>query len=144
MFDDILQFADVSRKGVVHETHKRLTGNFLNLFVERAGEFLDKIVCERRNILLAVAQRREGHLDHIETVEEVLAKPPLFHFFAEIFVGGRNHPDIHLDLLAPPDRSKRSFLQHYKEFYLKMEGKLSNFVQKDAPSLRLLKNSIVF
>ncbi len=50
---------------------------------------------ERRNVLAAVAQRRQHHLDDVEAIEEILAEAALADAGREVSIGRGD--DAHVD-----------------------------------------------
>ena len=64
------------------------------------GEPAEEVLGEQRDVLAALAQRRDPHLDHVEPVVEVLAEGAARDLGLEIAVGRGDHADVDLDLLG--------------------------------------------
>ena len=62
-----------------------------------------KVLCEQRDVLLSIAQRRNFHIDDIEPVIQVFAKFALARQLRQVLVGGTDDPHIDGYLLAPAD-----------------------------------------
>src|SRR5882724_10003904 len=65
---------------------------------QRAAELLrhacEEVLGQGRDVLAAIPQGRQHHLDHVEAIEEVLAEAPLADERGEVAVGGRDHPHV--------------------------------------------------
>ena len=73
--DDVLQLADVARPAVVHQQVERLRLELdAGLAVLRAV-LLEEVLRQRRNVVLALPQRRQVDVDDVQPVVEVLAEP---------------------------------------------------------------------
>ena len=78
------------------------------VLVEARVVALEEEVDELRQILDALAQRRQAHRNHVEAVEEVLAERAVLDGALEVDVGRRNQAERRLDRLAcrRPARSR--------------------------------------
>src|SRR5213078_2481593 len=74
--DRILQLPDVAGPRIAQHAFQRGRRE-----PQRAAQLRrrarEEVLGQRRNVLAAIAQRRQGHLDHVETVEDILAEAPL-------------------------------------------------------------------
>src|SRR5579872_3070624 len=55
---------------------------------------LEEVIDEGRDFLSALPQRRQPHIDYVQTEEKVAAKGPFFYFRMQIPVGGGDNPEI--------------------------------------------------
>ena len=60
---------------------------------------LDEVLHEQRNVVLAIAQRRQLHVDDVQPVEQILAEPSFLHQLPEIDVRRSDDAHVHLDRL---------------------------------------------
>ncbi len=65
---------------------------------------------DRQDVIDAVAQRRQAHVDNVEAVVEILAKGALLHHFLEVLVGGRHYPHVDALHTARAHRANLLFL----------------------------------
>ena len=72
--NDVFQFAHVSRPVKIHQEFQSLRRNLRNGFAGFTRVPLQKIIGERRDIFLVIAQRRNIDGDDVEAVIEILAK----------------------------------------------------------------------
>ena len=73
--DDVAQLADVAGPGVpLEDPHRALVDRGHRPAVARV-ELADERLNEQRQILLAVAQRRQADREHVEAVEQIFAQP---------------------------------------------------------------------
>ncbi len=93
-FNDVLQFAYVSRPVVGHEQRQGLDVDAGYRLAVQTVEPGDELVGNQRDVFLAAAQRRQFDADDIHTVVEVFAKDLLPNQRAEVLVGGDHHPGI--------------------------------------------------
>ena len=68
------------------------------------------MIQQNRYVFDPVAERRYRNVDHVESVEQVLAESPLLHFMAQASIGGGNEARIDLDGLGSPDGHHLAFL----------------------------------
>ena len=68
-FDEIFEFADVARPGVVDQRLHDRRGNVRDGFVLAAAEFLDEIADQERNVFRALAEGREMNGKDVEAVD---------------------------------------------------------------------------
>jgi hypothetical protein len=89
-----------------------------------------KVIDERRDVFLPLAQRRELNLHDIQPEEEIAPERAFLHFLDEIAIGRGDDREF-----RPPyrQRSKRpefSLLEHPQQFRLQVERQLADFVEK--------------
>src|SRR5262252_3940666 len=96
---DVLELANIAGKSESGEHLDRGIGKLLGLDPELARALLEKLPRKRRDILGALAQRRQSQPYDIEPVQEVFAKQPLPHTLLEILV--RRRDDAHVGLQRP-------------------------------------------
>ena len=92
--DDVLEFADVARPGVVHHRGEGFRADFLRDETAVGREAGQKVLDEQRDVVLALAQRRHDQMDDVEPVEEVFAELPLRDHVAQVPVGRRDHAHV--------------------------------------------------
>ncbi len=88
---------------------------------------------EQRHVVLAVAQRRQLDRDDVQPVEQIFAELALFHHLAEIDVGRRDDPDVHLDRLHAAEAHEVALLDDAQQLRLRLERDVADFVEEDAP-----------
>src|ERR1051326_7947188 len=133
--EDALKLADVSfpwilQKYLHHDRAALRTGGFT----------LEESPDEKREVRLAVSERREIYGKDIEAVVEILSELLLLHRVAQVAVRRGDHADIHLHRFRPSDPVERAVLQHAEEFHLKRLARLSDFIEKNRPPVRQLES----
>jgi len=63
---------------------------------------LEKMVHEKRNVVLALPERRKVDGNDVQAVEEVRAEFLVGHGFLEVRIRGRDEPHIDFDRVVPP------------------------------------------
>ena len=94
-FDEILELAHIARIVVFEQTRRRFLGK-----VQRAslglGETGEKLVGQRQDVLAPIAQRGNLHVNHVESVEKVLAKTSGLNLVGQVAIGGRDEAGVDL------------------------------------------------
>src|SRR5581483_2902024 len=90
------------------------------------------------HIVRALAQRRKPDVEHLEAIEEILAKVAAFDRLAQIAV--RRSDDAHVGFDDPRAAQplELALLQHAQELRLRAEAHLADFVQKQRAAGREL------
>src|SRR5207249_4935109 len=88
-----------------------------------------------RDVLAAVAQRREINIDDVEAIEQILAEIPAGDFFLQIDVGGGDHAGVDLERLRVADANELALLQDAQQLDLKLRLKRADLVEKDGSAL---------
>jgi len=96
-----------------------------------AGEALHELAGEVRDILHAVAQRRDLDGDDVEAEEQVLAEFLALDAFLEVPVGGGDDADVDLDGAVAADAFEFAFLEDAQELGLDLGRDFADFVQED-------------
>ncbi|MDH7511571.1 MAG: hypothetical protein QHH14_01335 [Clostridiales bacterium] len=99
------------------------------------AEVLDK----KRNILLLFPEgrREDGH--DIEPEIEVLPEFSSVYLFAQVLVGGGNHPDIDLADFCRANLLDFTFLEDAQDFGLCFQAHVSDFIKENRPSVGLFE-----
>jgi hypothetical protein len=132
----VAELADVARPVVAHELGLRLGGDALGRDVCAARHLVEQALGEHRDRLLPLAQRRDLEAQHFEPVEEVGAEPPGRHGVLEPDVGGRDHPEVHLDLDRAADAPELAALDRAQQLGLAAEVHLADLVQEERAAVR--------
>ncbi len=86
------------------------------------------ICLANRDILYALAERRQAYWKHMQPVEEILAKLAIRDERRQILIRGGNDAHIHFDVMLSPDPLKFSFLQYPKQFDLHRRRDLADLI----------------
>src|SRR5215467_8085967 len=101
--DGVLEFANVAWPIVCEQKTAGLGADAANRFLELAVIPVDEEVDEGKNVLSALAQRRDENGDDGEAVIEVLAEVAFADGFFEIAIGCGDHADIDLHVAHASD-----------------------------------------
>src|SRR5438105_2689162 len=139
---DVLELADVARPGIpeqpVHRGRAQAQGAALPL-----GEPAEEMLGQARNILPALAQRRERDRNYVEAIEEVLAELALVDHLLEIAVGGSDDPDVDGDRLGGADGTDLAALEGAQELDLEGRRHLADLVEQQRPARGLLEEPLL-
>ena len=104
-----------------------------------ARVLLEEVVHKRRDIGLALPERRQGHGDDVEPIVEVLAKTARLHLGGEIAIRRRHQPDVDLDRLRPPTRSNSRSCSTRRSLHLHRRRDLADLVEEQGPAIGQLE-----
>src|SRR5947207_14762922 len=96
---------------------------------------------ERWNVLAAVAQRGQHHLDDVEAIEEVLTEAPLADPRREVAVGGGDHAHVDGRGLRRTEPSDFAALERAEELDLERGGHLRDLVQEERAAVGFLEEA---
>ena len=92
--DHVLQLADVSRPRVTNERIHGLGRDGIDLLGHIEGKVLRKVPDEERNVLGALAQRRNMDGKNVQPIEQIGAELLLFDHRTKIAIGRREEPGV--------------------------------------------------
>src|SRR5215471_5728126 len=143
-FDDIPQFSNIARPGIVQQGIETSLGNRLYLLSHSRIQLLDEVRNQRWNVIPALAKRRYGNRINAQAIIEVRSKSAGPDRLAKVAIGRGNEADIDLDSAAAAQPLKLAFLNDPQEFHLQVGGKLADLIQKDGPSACNLESADAF
>ena len=119
----------------------RLDGNGLDTLVHPPRELLREVADERRDVVLALAQRRIHDRKHVEAVIQIAAKLFVRHHGDEVAVGRGHEPDVDADRPGAAKAFELLLLQHPQQLRLQLQGDVTDLVQKQRPAMRQLESA---
>src|SRR5262245_36898018 len=141
--DRILELADVARETVGEQPLERLGGDPLDLLAELARVPLEEVVDEQREVVLALAQRRQRDLDHVEPVVEVFAEARRRDFLLEASVGRRDDAHVGPLVLRASDPPERLLLDHAQQLDLERERDVADLVEEQRALVGELEEALL-
>src|SRR5262249_26057000 len=102
-------------------------------------QLLDEVSGEQREVLLALAQRRQLDRHHLEAEVEVLAKLPLGDRRLQVAVRRRQQADVDLDWLVGADAVDLLVLQDTQQLRLQRQRHVANLVQEQRAAAGVLE-----
>ena len=97
---------------------------------------------EQRDVVLAIAQRRQLDRDHVEAVEEILAELPFLHHLPQVDVGRGDDADVDLDRLHAAEPHEVALLDHAQQLGLRLERDVADLVEEDAALVGEVEQSL--
>ena len=101
------------------------------------------MIDQQWDIILALVQGRHMEHNHAEPVVEVFPEIALGNLFLQIFVRGRDYPDVHLDVLVASHARKLLFLEHPEDLCLGGKAHVSDLVEEESAAVGLLEFALV-
>src|SRR4029453_4133238 len=92
----------------------------------------------------SLAQRRDVDRKDVQAVQQIGAELSVADSLIEVSIRGRDNPDAHADCLSAPKWFELLLLKDAQQLHLCVEGKLSDFVQKDGAAIGQLKSADSF
>src|SRR3989442_3083645 len=135
------QLADVAGPAVRAQGVEPLRRQALARQVVLAARALEEVLGERRDVLAALAQRRNAHGEHGEPVIEVAAEPARADGLREVLVGGGDHPYVEVLALRAAQRAHAPLLDGREQLRLQCLRQETDLVEEDAAAARRLKES---
>ena len=111
-FNDIFQFADISRPAVSIEKPFHFGIHPLDRYAEFAfvAILVDEVIHQQPDVFLTALEWRQSDMDHIQAVIKIFSEAALLHFIFQDFIGGGNHANIHCNGPYAADALKILFL----------------------------------
>ena len=98
-------------------------------------------LAQRGQVFAPLAQRRHHDLDHVETVEQVLAKTPGLHFGRQVLVRGADDAHVHRFFLRVAERPHAPLLNRAQQLGLHGQWQIADFVKKQSAATRGLEEA---
>src|SRR5213079_1385559 len=136
--DHVAELAHVARPRVAHELRERLVGDPVDALLARHLAVAQELADQERDILDALAQRRDAYRHHVDAVVEVLAHPPLGHRLRQLHVGGGDDAHVDLDAAVRAELLDLALLEHAEQLQLHVERDALDLVQEQRPAGREL------
>ena len=127
----VLEFAHVPLEGIVRKGRKQFLGNRRRVLAVARREAALEALHEHWNLLDALAQGRDRDLDDVQAEEQILPEASLPYEFRQVPVGGRDDPNVDVDVVVPSQACEFRVLQHLEEHCLEARRHLADLVQKD-------------
>src|SRR5437870_806059 len=137
--DDVLELAHVARPVVLGEPFQCFFADRRRLRRRAVTVLREEVLDERRDVLLAFAQRRHVDVDDVESVKEVVAELVLLDLLLEVLVRRAHDADVDLDRKRRPDSLDLAVLEDAQELGLHREAHLGDLVQEDRALVRELE-----
>src|SRR5947209_136952 len=125
---EILQFPDIARPIISHESRHHISRNTPNRFSLAAFGCTEEVIYKQRNIICSFAQRREIDRKYIQSIVQIDAKPSFTYHLLKILVCRRHYAHIDLSCLRTPKPLELLLLNRSQELGLKFERQFANFV----------------
>ena len=137
----VLELADVPRPIMSLKEGERFGRYPSELLLRVACGVRRESIGQKRNVLDAIAQRRNFDRDHAEPKEQVAAEPAGFRFGGEIPIRRRDDSNVDLDRRRSADALELLFLEHSQQLRLEIESHLRDFIEQQSAPMRTLEGA---
>ena len=117
----------------------RLRRQLLGLAPVGGGELAQEVIGQQRNVLAPLAQRRHVERNHVQPVEQILAKIAALDLLLQILVGGRDHAHVHLHELGRAHRLEALLVERAQHLGLRPQAHVADLVQEQRAAVGLLE-----
>ncbi len=137
----VAQLAHVAGPAIGGQVIGHVAGKARTRALQLAGKAGDKLLGQRHDVRLALAQGRQTQTQHVEAIVEIFPKLAFMHQIQQLLLGGADeaHIDLHLLLVAHP--AKYPVLQHPQELGLQMGRHVADLVQHQGAAARQLQHA---
>ena len=141
LLDHVLQLAGIARIIILFQFVDGLIGDGPQLLAKPFVVFPKKSLCQHRNIVRPLAERRDPEIHDIQTIIEILAQLALCHQLLRRLIDRRNDTSLHRDILRSADAADIVFLQNAQQLALQIVRHRTDLIQQQGTPARLLKQS---
>ena len=135
----VLQFAHVAGEVLPRQRAQRRGGEALGRdlqFARGAGQEMPR---QQRDVVAALAQRRQGDAHHVQAVLEVGAEAAFADQRVQVLVGGGDDAHVAAQQFAPTDAVELALGQHAQQAGLQRCRHVADLVQEQRAALGLLE-----
>src|SRR5712671_7580811 len=140
-FHKVLQFPDVARPAIAREGVHGFVGNTLDLFSHAPGVLIGEVVNQKRNVITAIAQRRDVNRKHVQTIVKVAPKLFFGDQLGEAGIRRRQQANIDALCASAAQAFKFLLLQDSQKLGLQFERYIADLIQKERSLVRQLESS---
>ena len=116
--DDVLELAYVPGPAVGPKRVDCRLGNGVDTLARLGTGLHDEVPYEPRDVLGAIAERRQRDGEHVQPIIEIRPKPAVTDGSVQRVIRGRDDPDVHCDGVCGADPFERALLENAQELRL--------------------------
>ena len=139
--NDVLQFPDITRPGMLGKPDLRDRRHVVHRFSILRGEAFEEVTLEQYQIVFPLRQSRYPDLYHREPIKKVFTEAFSGNQGPQILVGGGDDADIHFSAIQRPYALHFLVLKHAEEFSLNRKGHVTDLVQKQRAVMGVLEET---
>ena len=143
LFNHILQLADIPAPSLRLQDLRGFGFNPRQGPVILFGKTLQEQLGQRHDVLFAFPERRQGDVDGVDAVVEVLAEPSLPDQCRQIHIGRADQPDVHRNRLCAAHPYHAPVLDDPQQLGLQVQRDVADFIQEQRPAVGLLELAYV-
>ena len=136
---DVRQLAHVARPSIARQQRQRTRREMRSATAGACAVQGGEVRHERRDVVRALAQRRNFQRDHIQAEQEILAEPALGDGTRQVAVRRRDDPYVDADRLRTSHPLDLLRLDRAQELGLCLGAEVSHLVEEERPGVRELE-----
>src|SRR5262245_14756964 len=137
--DRVIQLAHVTRPGMSEQHAHRLGLEAAEVLAVAPRVALEERCGEQRDVVAALAQRRQDDLDRVEPEQQILAEAPGLDLGAEIGVGRRQQPHRDAARARRSDALELTGLEHAQQLRLLRRRDVRDLVEEQRAAIGQLE-----
>src|SRR4051812_28408359 len=141
--DRVLELAHVAGPAVADQQVIHRRRQRLDVLLVALPELVEEIVAEQRDVLGALAQRRDAQRDRVDAEVEILAQPPVAQRGIEIDVGGADQAEVDMHDPVAADRPVLALLENAQQLGLQIRRHLADLVEQQRAALGHLEQAFL-
>lgn len=134
--NDVLEFPDIARPVVGNERRQSLVRDVRDGFADPVGERFDEVPHQGHDVVAPFTQGRQVNGKDIQAVVEIAAEFITPDQLTQIAVGGGDNPYVDAVRLTAAQAFEFLFLQDPKQFGLRSQRNISDFIQEERAGMR--------
>src|SRR5207237_2045369 len=135
LLDRMLELADVPLPLVSEQRPVRRGRERLRSAAEPGGGRAEEVLDQGRQVLGALAERREDDAHHVQPVVEVLTEGAGLHLGLEVLVGGGEHAHVDAERAVAAHALELALLEHAQDLGLGLERHVADLVEEEAAAV---------
>src|SRR5688500_6040684 len=139
--DGVLQLTNVPRPRVGREERECLRGDACDLLSDLRRRSRREAVCQHRNVLRAIPERRDHDRHDAQPIVEVLPERSGRRIRREVAVRGRDHAHVDADRRRSTDALELLLLENPKKLRLKLELHFRDLIEQQRSAMRALEGA---
>src|ERR1019366_4613147 len=139
----VFQFAHIARPVILQQRTQGFGSYAQRQALIFFGKLGNEVLHEHRNVILALAQRRQVNGDHVETVEQIVAELAVLYLLLEIDVSGGDNAHVHLYLAHSAQVHELAVLQHAQDLGLRLQVHGANLIKEQRPAIGHLEQAFL-
>src|SRR5947209_587362 len=135
----VFELADISLPRILHHATDSVITEGSRLLAVIFAVLSQEEIKKHWDLFAPLAQWWNVYGNHVQAIEQVLAKQPVFHLALQRFIGGGQHTHIYRNVALSAQARELAILQHVQQLGLQRRMHFADFIQKNTSIVGLLE-----